>query len=137
MTIGAIGGCSDNASNVLRPDQTQRPGEEKLNPIEEASRLAEKNGEVDTSGLRDQRVNPSEDAAKVGTTQNLAQAAEVNRLRDGGSEATEGAGEAGEAGGRADGDEPAGQPQTDRTYQAADASDSRFPNRGGVLDFQI
>lgn len=121
MTIGAIGGCSDNASNGLRPDTAQRPGEEKLNPVEEANRLAEETRGFDPAKINDQRVNPTENAAEAGPTQNLAQAAEVNTLRD-----------AGEAGDSADRGDPVGQ-----RYQATEAGDDRFPNRGGVLDFQI
>lgn len=130
MTIGAIGSCSDSSTNPLRQAAVERPGEEKLNPVEEANRLAEKENGLDATGIRDQRVNPTEDAARSGSTHNLAQAAQVNELRNGESEATEGPGGADESAER-------DQPPASQPYQAAEAGDERFPNRGGVLDFQI
>jgi hypothetical protein len=132
MTIGAVGSCSDSSTNPLRQAATERAGEEKLSPVEEANRLAEKGGEFEPGAADDKRVNPTEDTARVGTTQTLAQAAEVNRLRDDGVEAA-----APEASEPADADEPRGGQSAGQAYQATEAADSRFPNRGGVLDFQI
>ena len=137
VTIGAIGSCSDCSTNPLRQVATERPGEEKPSPVEEANRLAEESREIDTSGARDQRVNPTETAAKAGISQTLAQAAQVNALRDGGAAATT---EAGEADQRASAAAPVERQPAAQAYQAteaAEAADSEYPNRGGVLDFQV
>jgi predicted nucleic acid-binding Zn-ribbon protein len=134
MTIGAIGGCSDCGSNLLRPDKVERPGQEGMNPIEEANRLAQKNGEVAAGAAGDQRVNPTANAARSGSTQTLTQAAQVNELRDGDNDAAEGAHDTDDGakrGGRVD------RPPADQTNQAAEAGDPRYPNRGGILDFHI
>jgi len=122
MSLGAIGGCTDSAAQAYRPDKALKPGEEKLNPVEEANRLAEKENSFDPSEVRDQRVNPTDNTAKAGPTQNLTQAAQVNELRE-------------DSGPKPD--EPAEPRSNTQGYQAAEAGDQRFPNRGGVLDFQI
>jgi cell division protein FtsN len=134
MTIGAIGSCSDSSTNPLQQAAAELTGEERLSPVEEANRLAEESRELDTSGARDQRVNPTENAAKAGTTQNLTQAAQVNELRDGGAAAVDKADAAGQSAGA---EEPIEREPAVQIYQAAEAGDDRFPNRGGVLDFQI
>jgi hypothetical protein len=134
MAIGAIGSCSttDCSTEAYRPDKAQRPGEEDLSPVEEANRLAEKNGEFDADAIREQRVNPTDNAARSGLTQNLTQAAAVNQLRDNGpSTSNDTGGVEASAGGQSASGQSSNQP-----YQSAEAADPRFPNRGGVLDFQ-
>jgi hypothetical protein len=134
MTIGAVGSCSDSSTNPLRQAATERAGEEKLSPVEEATRLAEKGGEFEPGAADDKRVNPTENAAKASTSQNLAQAAQVNELRGDGAAAVDNGDEAGQ---RASAEEPTEPEPAVQTYQASEAGDDRFPNRGGVLDFQI
>lgn len=140
MAIGAVGGCSDCSTEVYRPDKAVKPGQEQLSPVEEAARLAEKTGEFEAGAVDDKRVNPTETAARVATTQALAQAAEVNRLRDGGADEPD---KSDEASRRAAVDEPSATQSAGQAYQAteaagaAEAAESKFPNRGGVLDFQI
>ena len=134
MAIGAIGSCSttDCSTEAYRPDKALRPGEEKLSPVEEANRLAEKKGEFDAETIAEQRVNPTENTTGTGPTQNLAQAAAVNQLRDDGPSTSDNTGgvEISAGGQSASGQSSSG------PYQTAEAADPRFPNRGGVLDFQ-
>jgi len=132
MTIGAIGGCTDYATDARRPDKALRPGEEDLSPVEEANRLAEKKGEFDADATREQRVNPTEDTARSGPTQNLAQAAAVNQLRDSAASTSDNTGGVEGSTGR----QSASGQSSSGPYQTAEAADPRFPNRGGVLDFQ-
>jgi hypothetical protein len=102
--------------------------------VEEATRLAEKGGEFEPGAADDKRVNPTENAAKAGTSQNLTQAAQVNELRGDGAAAVDNGDEAGQ---RASAEEPTGAQSAGQAYQATEAADTRYPNRGGVLDFQI
>ena len=135
MAIGAIGGCTDSATEALqRGTAFKAPGEPPLSPAAEANRLDEKSRDNDLSFILDLRVNPAEDTAQTAARRDYEGAAAATGQSSGGANTLVAAASINQP---VSPDAPARQRSADQTYQAVEASDAKVAPLGGIYDLSI
>ena len=143
MAIGAIGGCSDCATQELqRGTAFKAPGEPPLSAAAEASRLDDKKRDGDQGIIFDLRVNPPEDTARIAARRDYEGAAGAVGQSNGGTDGRVGATSITQLSNPntqalGNPDTQALQRSVDQTYQAVEASDAKVAPRGGVFDLSI
>lgn len=135
MAIGAIGGCSDCATEALqRGTAFKAPGEPPLSPAAEANRLDDKKRDSDQGFIVDLRVNPADDAARISARRDYEGGVAVGSQPSGGANSLVDAASIGQ---QAVPDAPAHQRSVDQSYRAVETSDAKVAPRGGVFDLSI